>query len=185
MNRIIYRIFAQRNAKKYINYILNHRYYLETAFEEMLSNKDLEEIINWEEYHVELYDRVVMHDLSKYSKEEFDAYRKNFFPVDDEEKALNKEDFDKAWEHHWKNNRHHWQARSFDVCENDKLSKEQVLDCLENILDWMAMGYAFNDRPYQFYEKNKNEIRLPEPQIKFMEKVIYEGIDKQYIKRGV
>ena len=47
------------------------------------------------------------------------------------------------------------------------------------------MGYAFNDRPYQFYEKNKNEIRLPKAQEEFIEKIIYEGIDKQYIKRGV
>ena len=185
MNKLVYNIMTKIKTKKYEKYIHNHRYYIEEAFNEMLSNKDLEDFIDWEEYHIDLYNRVVYHDISKYSKEEFDAYRKNFYPVIDEEKALNEDDFYKAWEHHWKNNRHHWQARSFDICENDKLSKEQILDCLENILDWMAMGYVFNDRPYQFYEKNKNEIRLPEPQIKFMEKVIYEGIDKQYIKRGV
>lgn len=45
------------------------------------------------------------------------------------------------------------------------------------------MGYQFNDRPYQFYEKNKNKIKLPKAERDFIEKVIYEGIDKQYIKR--
>ena len=185
MNRIIYKILAKRNAKRYENYIINHRYYIEDAFIEMVMNKDMAEWMDWEYYHVELYDRVKNHDFSKFDKEEFEPYRKHFYPVHEEEKILNEEDFNKAWEHHWKNNRHHWQARSFDVCENDKLSKEQILDCLENVLDWMAMGYAFNDRPYQFYEKNKNEIRLPKAQEEFIEKIIYEGIDKQYIKRGV
>ena len=93
------------------------------------------------------------------------------------------EDLEKI-KQHWKNNRHHWQARQFDVCEAN-LTKEQILDCLENVLDWMAMGYAFNDRPYQFYEKNKNTIKLPQLQQEFIEKIIYEGVDKKYIKEEV
>ena len=59
-----------------------------------------------------------------------------------------------------------------------------MLDCLENVLDWMAMGYTFNDRPYQFYEKNKEKIKLPKAERDFIEKVIYEGVDKKYTKGG-
>ena len=123
------------------------------------------------------------HDNSKYEIEEFDAYRKNYYPVNEEEKELNKEDFEKAWKHHYESNRHHWQCRQFDNCKDNKLSKEQILDCLENICDWMAVGYDKGDRPYQFYETIKDKIKLPQEEIDFLEKVIYEGVDKKYINK--
>ena len=136
----------------------------------------------WEFYHVDLYEQILKHDNSKYESEEFNAYRKNYFPVNTEEKELNKEDFEKAWKHHYESNRHHWQCRQFDNCKDNKLSKEQILDCLENICDWMAVGYDKGNRPYQFYETIKDKIKLPKAEQDFMKKVIYEGIDKKYIK---
>ena len=45
-------------------------------------------------------------------------------------------------------------------------------------MDWLAVGYTVNDRPYQYYEENKDEIILPQPEKDFIEKIIYEGIDK-------
>lgn len=184
MKRFIYNIIKKHKEKKYDNYIVDHRYNIIDAFYEMVMNEDMNEWMDWDEYHVELYERVLAHDLSKFDEEEFDGYRAHYHPINEEEKLLNEEEYEKAWEHHWKNNRHHWQARQFDVCEAN-LTKEQILDCLENVLDWMAMGYAFNDRPYQFYEKNKNTIKLPQLQQEFIEKIIYEGIDKKYIKEEV
>ena len=148
----------------------------------MVMNPDTQ-WINWIDIHADLYDQIRVHDDSKWGYEEFEPYRRNFYPVNEEEKELNKDNFEKAWRHHYEHNRHHWQCREYDQCPDGKLTKQQQLDCLENIIDWMAMGYKFNDRPYQFYEKIKDEIKLPEPEIKFMEKVIYEGIDKKYTRR--
>ena len=34
------------------------------------------------------------------------------------------------------------------------------------------MGYKFNDRPIQYYNKHKDEIKLPQKQIVFMERVL-------------
>lgn len=182
MNRLVYNLIKRHKEKEYIKYIEKHKENIENAFIEMVMCPDMQFIL-WDFYHVDLYEQILKHDASKFGEEEFEAYRKNFYPVDDEEKELNKDDFEKAWRHHWESNRHHWECREYDICENDKLSKQQTLDCLENVLDWMAMGYQFNDRPYQFYEKNKDKIRLSKAERDFIEKVIYEGIDKQYIKR--
>ena len=181
MNRCIYNIIKKIKEKEYIKYIENHKFLIEQAFDEMVMCPDMQ-WLTWEFYHVDLYDRIKNHDNSKYEIEEFDAYRKNYYPVNKEEKELNKEDFEKAWKHHYESNRHHWQCRQFDNCKDNKLSKEQILDCLENVCDWMAVGYDKGNRPYQFYETIKDKIKLPKAEQDFMKKVIYEGIDKKYIK---
>ena len=183
MNRLIYKILKKRKEKQYLKYIENHKNNVVDAFYDLVMCPDMD-WFDWEPIHVDLYERVLKHDDSKYLVEEFDAYRKQYYPVNEEEKILNADMFEKAWEHHWKSNRHHWQARQNDINRQDELTKEELLDCLENIIDWMAMGYVYNDRPYQFYEKNKDKIILPKAQRDFMEKVIYEGIDKRYVTKG-
>lgn len=166
---------------EYIRYIEEHRTNIYKAFEEMLLCPDMD-WMGWdEELCFKLFERVKNHDISKYSLEEFNAYREYYHPINEQEKQLAKEKFERAWEHHWKTNDHHWQCRKRDI-DGPRMTEEQELACLENILDWMAMGYKFKNRPYEYYESIKDKIRLPKIQIKFIEKVIYEGIDKQYIK---
>ncbi len=176
-------IKIKKQTKLYIKYIVEHKKNIEKAFEEMKENS-----LIFQRYDDDildaLWERVLVHDESKYSEEEFIPYRKNFFPINAEEKENNKLDFDKAWEHHWKNNSHHWQYRKNKTSFN-KDNKEEVLDVLENILDWMAMGYKFNDRPYQYYENNKNNIILCDDERKYLEDLIYNIIDIDYINKEV
>lgn len=49
----------------------------------------------------------------------------------------------------------------------------------------MAMGYKFNDRPYQYYENNKNNIILCDDERKYLEDLIYNIIDVDYINKEV
>ena len=176
-------IKIKKQTKLYIKYIVEHKKNIEKAFEEMKENS-----LIFQRYDDDildaLWERVLVHDESKYSEEEFIPYRKNFFPINAEEKENNKLDFDKAWEHHWKNNSHHWQYRKNKTSFN-KDNKEEILDVLENILDWMAMGYKFNDRPYQYYENNKNNIILCDDERKYLEDLIYNIIDIDYINKEV
>ena len=181
INKIKNNIKIKKQEKKYMKYIKEHQENVRKAFEEIKENP-----VIYQRYSGEILDalwgRVLIHDKSKYSEEEFVPYRKNFYPINAEEKEENKPDFDKAWEHHWKNNSHHWQYRK-NKTSFDKNNKEEVLDVLENILDWIAMGYKFNDRPYQYYENNKNNITLCEDERKYLEDLIYNVIDIDYIQK--
>jgi len=171
----------KKQEKNYKKYIKEHQDNIKKAFEEIKENP-----VIYQRYSGEILDalwaRVLIHDESKYCDEEFIPYRKNFFPINPTEKEENKSDFDKAWEHHWKNNSHHWQYRK-NKTSFDKDNKEEVLDVLENILDWIAMGYKFNDRPYQYYENNKNNITLCDDERKYLEDLIYNVIDIDYITK--
>ncbi|MGB1216722.1 MAG: hypothetical protein ACPG5P_02540 [Saprospiraceae bacterium] len=42
---------------------------------------------------------------------------------------------------------------------------------VENIVDWVAMGFEFNDTALSYYEKNKDKIDLPNWAVKEMYKI--------------
>lgn len=171
----------KKQEYKYKKYIKEHRDNVFKAFLEMQKCPLIYQYCD-EKLIEKLKSRILIHDMSKYSKEEFDAYRKNFFPINNSEKENNKENFEKAWQHHWQNNPHHWQYRQ-NKKDFSKENDEDILNVLENICDWLAMGYKFNDRPYQYYEKNKEKILLNKEETKFLEHIIYDGIDAKYIQK--
>lgn len=100
------------------------------------------------------------HDKSKYSEEEFEGYRRWYYPTDEEEKDKNdpslyyKEYYDQAWLHHLKNNAHHpefWIRTTddgFDYIDMDKYAIAEML------LDWTAMSYKGGDSTYDYYNNN-------------------------------
>ena len=93
----------------------------------------------------ELKDKVLHHDDSKYSEEEFEPYRQWFHTESGEEK--NKEMFDKAWKHHYENNDHHpeyWKGKD--------MTKVAIA---ELICDWEAMSRKFGGNPLEYFEKEK------------------------------
>lgn len=159
MGSLINKIKIKIKEKQYKKYIEEHRENVRTAFSELTLKLDLDN-----ELYIELFKRILEHDLTKYSEEEFDAYRKTFYPINQEEKDSAKEDFKKAWEHHWQNNDHHWEHRQNDT----EFTEETELAILENVCDWLAMGY----RPIEYYNKNKDKIQLPEKQIEFLEQIL-------------
>ena len=176
----VFKIFKIKNKERlYKKYIKNHKQNVLKAYEEMKENPRIFQLVG-KEILDDLYDRALVHDDSKYSKEEFKPYRKNFYPINQHEKEENKSAFDAAWEHHCRVNSHHWQHRQ-NKTSFDRTDKEQVLDVLENVLDWMAMGYQFHDRPYQYYMNNKEHIILNKDEQEFLEYIIFECIDKDYI----
>ena len=183
MFKKIKRFLRQRKKiREYKKFILQHKKNIMKACYEMLNCPDLEWICKDDEIITNLWYRALDHDDSKYEWEEFDAYRKNYFPVDIQEQEENTEDFKKALEHHIANNDHHWQHRTTWKDEDFDINTE--LACLENIMDWLAKGYQYNIRPSVYYEAHKQEISLPKKQREFIEKCLYQGIDKQYIEEG-
>lgn len=99
-----------------------------------------------------LYVRVVKHDDSKYSPEEFDGYRQYFYACSGEKP--NEELFDKAWEHHYKNNDHH---PEYWVNEVTGDIADMPPECIaEMLLDWEAMSMKFGGNTYDYYMKEKD-----------------------------
>lgn len=170
----------KRQRKKYENYLKKHKKNIIKAFYEMICCPEMIWLLADPELLEEVWRRVLVHDNSKFEKEEFEPYRKNYFPINEKEKLENKQDYLKARQHHVKYNDHHWQNRIH--WGNKHFNLRAKAACLENILDWMAVGYEYNNRPYEYYEKYKTRIHLSNIQKDFMEKCIYNGIDKRIIE---
>lgn len=99
------------------------------------------------------------HDKSKYSKEEMPAYDAHFYHKDKEKPG----EFQKAWNHHQKFNKHHWQywlITKFDgSTEALDMPEENII---EMICDWWAFSWA-KDNLYEifnFYRDNKSKMIL-------------------------
>lgn len=159
----------------YREYINNHKLNVQKAWDKMKNSADCIELIvknnigvNTDKI-IELIDELVKnHDSSKFSKEEFDAYRKNFYPITPEEKESNKESFDAAWKHHYTNNLHHWDW----WYESGNMDNMPFTYVIEMICDWEAMGYQFGNTSKEWYEQNKHKIYLGEKQRNFAEELM-------------
>ena len=134
------------NVKKSFNYRV---YAIKNALQ--LTDEELKELRN----------KVLCHDESKYSKEEFEPYRQWFHTEPGEEK--NKELFDKAFEHHCLVNDHHpehWKGKD--------MPKVAIA---ELICDWEAMSRKFGGNPLKYFEKEKMKKK------KVMSTKTFETID--------
>lgn len=159
---------------EYKEYIQNHQLNVARAWAKIKDNKDcinlfLKYIDTTEDSLIESIGEFIRnHDASKFSKDEFDAYRKNFYPICPEEKESNKKAFDAAWEHHYTNNMHHWDW----WYKTGKSNMMPLLYVIEMICDWEAMGYYYGNTSKEWYEKNKDTIHLGEIQRKLVEETL-------------
>lgn len=158
-----------QKTREYLDYIERHYLNVQKAWEE-LNTKCQGYGFNW------IYDNVIWdeingnikdHDLSKLSQYEFVQYRQFFYPTSNETK--DKELMNEAWLHHLEKNKHHWQNWT-------QSNPNHIPFLIENICDWMAMGYEFGDTAKEYYENNKTKINLPE----WAEKEMYEIFDIIY-----
>ena len=175
--RFFKRIKRENEYKKNLE---NHQQDILKAYFEMVTCPDLAWIMEEPAMKDELWYRALDHDKDKWDKDTFNAYRKHFYPIDKQEKIESLEEYRAAARKHLKTNDHHWQHRKNDP--DGELNFETQLACLENIMDWLARGYEFKNRPYEFYRMVREDIQLPLTQRIFMEKCIFEGIDKKLIE---
>ena len=143
--------------KEYTEYILEHKRNVMKAFYTYL-------FVIPSNIHVDataLYFKCKNHDVSKFSREEFEPYRIHFFPTrnEDPNSKENLEAFDKAWKHHFISNSHHPEF-FFEETNNCIIQKGNMDDfsIVEMILDWIAMGYKFNNTAYEYYKQHEKEI---------------------------
>ena len=155
-------------TREYLDYLETHYDNVQKAW------KELEKKFNGKGYCYNfIYDNhltavidimIQEHDMSKLSSEEFVQFRKMFYPVgielreNEERRAMFR--FKNAWEHHIKENPHHWENWTSKEFYHPY---EATCHCVCMMCDWIAMGYVFEDNALEYYKKNRGiEIKLPE-----------------------
>lgn len=154
--------------REYLDYIEEHLQNVEKAWE-ILQDKCPDMKFVYDDYmNFTIKEMVKYHDLSKFSNEEFIPYQRNFFPIGEKTEC----GFKFAWEHHKACNPHHWQ--NWTTLEDEVVPNELECHCVCMVVDWVAMGLKFDDSAQAYYEKNKEQIDLPDWAVEF----IYEIFDK-------
>ena len=151
-------------TREYLDYVERHYNNVQKAWKE-LNEKCKGHGFNWLYDDViwhEINENIKIHDASKLSRYEFVNYRQFFYPTKDEVK--DKELMDYGWQHHVEQNPHHWQNWTIH-------HPNSIVYLIENICDWMAMGYEFGDTAKEYYENNKSKIDLPKWAIDEMYKI--------------
>lgn len=103
----------------------------------------------------QLLKRVNRHDLSKWSKEEYQPYIQYFYPK--EGQTPNEEIFERAWQHHYKNNDHHPEYWWREGRESLAMTNEAIA---EMFLDWIAMTMKFKTNMVEWFKEHKDELNF-------------------------
>lgn len=93
----------------------------------------------------------ISHDMSKFSIQEFGPYARFFYSNED-----NREEFEKALEHHYKLNPHHWQH----WVKDGKAQRIPFIHLEELVIDWETMGKRFGNSAKEYYLSKKDELNL-------------------------
>lgn len=102
-----------------------------------------------------------LHDQSKYSLEEYDAYDKYFYGNNKSYQVVN--DFNYAWLHHIHNNPHHWQYWVLEGDDDpDKALEMPFRYVIEMICDWWSFSFASGNyyEIFDWYKDHERKMKL-------------------------
>ena len=160
MEKKVYKT-KEESIEAYIDYVNNHVKCVQKAFtlygrmiceEYSKTIPNVISLLGWNYLHDRIIAQIYTHDESKYSAEEFDAYRAYFYPTEEDLKDKDKieEEFDLAWKHHYQNNKHHpefWQIKIDDKYINLMPAGYFV----EMICDWIGVSMAQKSSVYDWW----------------------------------
>lgn len=149
---------ADTAYREYIDYHIAAVQWVEAQFGTLICK---EIFVHRNEYHsmdaVRLYRLlshiVADHDKSKYTDEEFIAYRQYFCPSMEDKlpDTVKYQAFDYAWQHHYTTNRHHpeyWGSLNYQQLTEVKLPDEFFA---EMICDWIAVSLTKHSSLYDWW----------------------------------
>lgn len=109
--------------------------------------------------------RLVIHDWSKFSLVEWNAYVHRFFSgrAGTTDKSNDPDEFHRAWTHHWHVNAHHWEhwlAFKGDGSYEAMRMPEHFV--MEMVADWCGAGRAITGKwgVAEWYAENRERITL-------------------------
>lgn len=175
--------------QEYLDYIKEHINNVKLVYEELFGSGrviKLPEGISSVDFKNAVHAagiEIAFHDSSKFSEDEFDAYRRHFHRTDEEilmddtNPASAQEvesNFQKAWEHHYMNNNHHPQwwcyhdasgVRTAERVDPNPMSLDAIIHM---ICDWSAMSLKFDHTysPLSWYATADKEKSFMHPETK-------------------
>ena len=155
-------------SAKYNEYISNHIANVKKAY---LWLKD-HAIINLKEAEADFLNQLNIHDLSKYSEEEYKAYDLYFYGTKTEKV---KKDFDYAWLHHIHENPHHWQHWALVNDDEGTYALEMPKEFVyEMICDWWSFSYKTGNlyEIFDWYKAHSKKMILHENTRKLVEEIL-------------
>ena len=126
-------------------------------------------IIDFKEDEADFLKQLNIHDLSKYSEEEYDAYDNYFYGDKSKE-----DEFNYAWLHHIHNNPHHWQYWVLINDDDGTIGLDIPYNyIIEMILDWWSFSWKTGNlyEIFNWYNEHKKTMILNETT-----KIIVESI---------
>lgn len=121
----------------------------------------------------EISELISIHDNSKFDDEEYYCYLDYFYPSDDCPK--DEKSFNEGWNHHQKNNPHHWQY--WMLIEDDGTIR--CLDIplkyvVEMCCDWHSFSYTKGkeDTAYKWWNKNKDIIKVSDKTYRMIDEIV-------------
>ena len=180
---------------EYLRYIYNHVRNVRKGYDILFSSKKYTKFpsgidsITWRDTVVALNPIVNKHDQSKYGEEEFEQYRRHFYPTkiekeqDEESQRLAEQEYEAAWEHHYKNNDHHpeyWKYIKDDGTRVDEPSDigtpMPLMAVMHMFCDWFAMDEfhkAKNHADWYRSDASKEERACLNPKTKELIKEMF------------
>lgn len=178
MNEALAYLFEEDEVEEtptaqYKKYLKKHRegvmkFYETLLKPALLSNGDADE-----KTLAKIESLIKNHDASKNSAAEFSAYRNYFY--DKEKYSRSSDEFNAAWNHHQKNNPHHWQ---YWILVNDvddpQFQPQDMPLCyvIEMLADWHSAGNHYGNTAYDWYQKQKDRMLLSDNTRTLVEKYI-------------
>lgn len=156
-------------SKQYDEYLKTHIENVSKAYKWLVDHFGKDYNVNWTH-------KVIDHDKSKYTPEEYDAYDKYFYGKKTPE--VN-DAFNRAWLHHIHNNPHHWQywvlIEDDPEINNDFLCIEiPIENVFEMIADWWSFSWKTNNlyEIFDWYDNHKKTMRLNSSTKKIVESIL-------------
>jgi len=153
-----------KKMREYLDYIEEHYNNVQRAWGLLRPALAGEYFLN-KNQRLQLDHDIKNHDISKLSAEEFCQYRESFFPTPFEKATVSQdvidENFDSAWEHHKRENNHHWEHWMNLDCD-----KAGML--IHTFCDWYAMSMKFGGKPLDYYRKQREAGKAILPELEHL-----------------
>lgn len=116
------------------------------------------------------------HDVSKFDPFEYDAYAEYFYGKKPTNEYVKRE-FDYAWLHHIRHNKHHWQYWILINDDDGTVALDMdFYSVMEMLSDWLSFAVMKNDiREFlKWYKNHKNKMILSEKTRKLVELIVHK-----------